>query len=406
MHADANGNATIGSRKGNGVTVGKWKSHNFYSWRASYIEAGKRKQKGFKTRKAADKWAEDHEADTLKHGTAASLTKVERSAVLETRATLTELGLTIREALDYAIDYRRRSQKSATVATLIAEVIDARRKAGRSDRYLEDLENRLGRFRDDFGERIVATITRDEIADWLHALKLSPVTVNNYRRILVVAFNDAIESKYAIENPADKVKQVKEIEAAVEILTPAETKSLLNKADERILPVIALGAFAGLRSSELKRIDWADIDLAADLIRIRAVSAKSSRKRLIPICKALSAWLTPLAKKQGRVWPVNGRRLLDAAKRKAGFGNPESLTDKEKERKKTLKPWPDNGLRHSFASNHLAHHKNAGDLALQMGHTDTKIIFRHYRELVTPKAAANYWAILPKKVDNVISISA
>ena len=103
---------------------------------------------------------------------------------------------------------------------------------------------------------------------------------------------------------------------------------------------------------------------------------------------------------------MNGRRILTAAKREAGFGNPKSLTKEEKAKGATLKPWPDNALRHSFASYHLAHHKNAGDLALQMGHTDTKLIFQSYRELVTAKEAATYWAILPKKADNVISISA
>jgi integrase len=35
-----------------------------------------------------------------------------------------------------------------------------------------------------------------------------------------------------------------------------------------------------------------------------------------------------------------------------------------------LAKWPLNGFRHSYASYHLAHFKDAARLALEMGHTD------------------------------------
>ena len=59
MHAETKPNEGIGARMGIRVTVGKWKGHRFYKWRASYIEGGKRKKKGFKTKKEAEKWAGD-----------------------------------------------------------------------------------------------------------------------------------------------------------------------------------------------------------------------------------------------------------------------------------------------------------------------------------------------------------
>lgn len=179
----------------------------------NFIVAGTRKKKGFKTKTAAEEWAEQREAESLLHGTSDTLTAIERAAVIETRKSLAELGLSLRAALDHAIDYHRKAEKSATVEVLVAEVIEARRKAQRSDRYLQDLESRLGRFKDDFEGCSVATFSRDEIGDWLHGLKLSPVSTNNYRRLLVVAFNDAIDSGYATENPVEKVEKVKEIES-------------------------------------------------------------------------------------------------------------------------------------------------------------------------------------------------
>jgi hypothetical protein len=52
-------------------------------------------------------------------------------------------------------------------------------------------------------------------------------------------------------------------------------------------------------------------------------------------------------------------------------------------------------LRHSFASYHLAHFRNANGLALELGHTDANLLFKHYRELVEPSEAAKFWAIAP-----------
>lgn len=60
-----------------------------------------------------------------------------------------------------------------------------------------------------------------------------------------------------------------------------------------------------------------------------------------------------------------------------------------------ISEWPENALRHSFASYHLAHFKNAAALALEMGHTNSGMIFNHYRELVKPAAAKAYWNIRP-----------
>lgn len=400
MNDGENRATQVGVRKGNRVKVSKWEGHPTFKWRASYIENGKYKSKGFKTKAKAEKWAEEREAEALIHGTGDSLTAAERAAVIETRESLAELGVSVREALNHALDHFRQVRKSVTVEELIDKFIDAKRKAGRSNRYLQDLDSRLGRFKKHFGDRIVATISGDEIEDWLHELKLAPVTTNNFRRVLIVAFNYAISKKYCEGNPAEETEKSKEIESDVEILTPEETNRLLIAADERILPAIAIGAFAGLRSSELERLDWSDINLKEGQLRVRAVSAKSSRNRLVPIADCLKSWLTPHAREKGRVWPTNGRKIIEASRRSAGFGNPKDADENE-----TVQPWLHNALRHSFASYHLAFHKHAGDLALQLGHTNTKIIFQHYRGIVTEKEAKAYWSITPQDKQSKLTVA-
>ena len=114
-----------------------------------------------------------------------------------------------------------------------------------------------------------------------------------------------------------------------------------------------------------------DVDLEGGFIHVGAKKAKSARRRLVKIEPNLHRWLDDAQRAREAVAPLNLRtRLLEA--RKAA----------------KLRRWPFNGLRHSFASYHLAHFKDAARLALEMGHTNTNMIFGHYRELVRTEEAA------------------
>ncbi len=147
--------------------------------------------------------------------------------VTETRATLLDLGVNLRDAVNLAIDYYRRARSSCTVRQLADAVVTSRRRAGLSERHTEDLKNKLRRFCETFGDRSVATVTREEIEKWLHGLKLSAASFNSFRRILVLAFNDAKRDGHLVENPAEKVRPSKVIESEVGILTPSEAAAML-----------------------------------------------------------------------------------------------------------------------------------------------------------------------------------
>ena len=134
-------------------------------------------------------------------------------------------------------------------------------KATSSESRLRCRSHRLGRFKKDFAERTTATVTSDEIDDWLNSLKdertgenLSLQSRSNYARALGVAFSYAVKRKYA------RVNSVKEIERPTSDSKPGipsveQTARLLECASPEILPYIAIGAFAGLRASELERLD-------------------------------------------------------------------------------------------------------------------------------------------------------
>jgi integrase len=162
------------------------------------------------------------------------------------------------------------------------------------------------------------------------------------------------------------------------VLTPKQTRRLLESATPEILPYFAIAAFAGLRSAELGRLDWGEIHLDRGYIEVSAAKSKTASRRLVTILPNLKAWLAPHARKHGSILPLNPRVKIEAARKRAG-----------------MKRWPQNGLRHSFASYHLAKFQDAPALALQMGHTTTGMLFTHYREVVSPQDAKQYWEVTP-----------
>jgi integrase len=304
---------------------------------------------------------------------------------------LAAFGKTVADAIEFYLPHLKASNRTCTFAELVAELLPAKASDGVSPRYLQDLRCRLGQFASVFGMRLVSEITAHEIDDWLRGLEVSPVSRNNSRRVLRTAFSFAVKRNYCVDNPAAKTAKAKEIEGTVGILTVAETARLLESADAELVPFIAIGAFAGLRRAEMERLDWSEVDLESGLITVQAVKAKSARRRFVKIRENLANWLAPYAARRGMVTPANCRKMLEATIVAAG-----------------IKHWPSNALRHSFASYHLAHFKDAAALALELGHTDAGLVFQHYRQLVRPKDAEKYWNLFPSVgvSSKVVSISA
>jgi hypothetical protein len=60
-----------------------------------------------------------------------------------------------------------------------------------------------------------------------------------------------------------------------------------------------------------------------------------------------------------------------------------------------------------FIETYLAKYQDAARLALDMGHSTTKMLFSNYREIVTPEEAERYWRILPPaQAENVVPMTA
>jgi integrase len=295
------------------------------------------------------------------------------------------LGATIRDAVNFYLPHLHATKRTCTATELVDELLEVKEADGASERYRSDLRSRLTQFSDSFDGKPVSEITSTQIDEWLRSRsgketgkRLAPVTRNNFRRVLIVAFNFARERGYCIGNPAEKTARAKIVEGTIGILNVDQTARLLESASAELVPYIAIGAFAGLRRAELERLDWREVDLQGGLIEVTAKKAKSARRRFVRIQPNLAKWLHPYAQLSGNVAPPKYRELLDAAREAAG-----------------IERWPHNALRHSFASYHLARFNDAAALALELGHTNSNLVFQHYRQLVKPKQAEWYWKITP-----------
>jgi Site-specific recombinase XerC len=141
--------------------------------------------------------------------------------------------------------------------------------------------------------------------------------------------------------------------------------------------MLAIGAFAGLRDAEIRRLHWNEIDLARGFVEVTAAKSKTARRRLVPIRPNLAEWLRPYAGMTGSVVPVMARSKLERVRKVASVR------------------WPHNALRHSFASYRLAAIHDAPRVASELGHTNPQLLYAHYRELVLPEEAERYWKISP-----------
>jgi integrase len=281
---------------------------------------------------------------------------------------------------------------SVPVTVLFADYLATKQRAKLSEKHLADIKQRLRRFVADFSDRAIKTITVREIEDWLHGLDLAPQTVNNFRAIIGAFFEYAVRREFVEKNPVTAVDKIKVVDAAPEIFTPEQLARLLNTAPAGPLPALAIQAFAGLRTSELLRLDWGELDQNRGFITVSAKKAKTAKRRSIPIAPNLAEWLRPYASTTGPIWE-KGFRAYHVATRNLAT-------------EIGLARWPNNGLRHSFASYHLAKHQNAPQLALEMGHSTPPMVFDNYREVVAPAEAERYWRIHPPLMaDNILPLS-
>jgi integrase len=242
------------------------------------LRAFGRGRKFFKTRAEAEAERRRQLTALERHGREAiGLPQHEVSDFIRARKTLAEYGKTITDATAFYVDHLERVRRcKTTVAQLVAELIKAKRKDGRSGIYLRDLRNLLAIFSRDFADRPIAGITVEELDNWLRALPGSPKTRTNFRTNVGVLFSYAARRRMIDTNPVLHTAKPKLPDNPPEIFTVNELRALLeaaNRGAPDVVPMLTIGAFAGLRDAEIKKLDWSEVDLSRGHIEVKAVKA-------------------------------------------------------------------------------------------------------------------------------------
>ncbi len=127
--------------------------------------------------------------------------------------------------------------------------------------YLADLRKRLARFCLEFGDRPIAAITVEELDNWLRNLDCAPKGRANFRANVGVLFSYAERRRMIDSNPILRTTRPKLPDNPPQIFRVDELTALLIAAKNQwpdVLPMVAVGAFAGLRDAEIKRLDWSE----------------------------------------------------------------------------------------------------------------------------------------------------
>jgi integrase len=345
------------------LALRKTTSHGNTRWQVSFQIDGRRRRRFFKTKAEAQSWLSELRWQSPVEQFWQSLAPIERQRVMldyQLRA-LTPLGQG-----DAAIPF--------PLSEAAACYVESRKGHGLRPKSFKQIKLHLLHLAEAFKGRHCHEITTSMIENWFRGRGWKRSTVDGVIAKIGPFFTWCVREKYAAANPVKGVMKPKADESEPCILSPGEVGRLMATAkekDTKLIPYLALGLFAGIRPEEIMRLDWQDISPHG--VNINGRKAKTRQRRLVTIGDNLAAWL-----KLGGDLPLHNRqKRLEAIRRTAGV------------------TWGHDIMRHTFASYHLAYHASPDRTAHELGHRDTQMLYRHYRQLVTREAAEAFWAIRP-----------
>ena len=208
-------------------------------------------------------------------------------------------------------------------------------------------------------------------------------------RELRAVFNFAIRRDWCKENPVKKVDLAHVAAPSVPVLTAKQVRRLFVAAmrlHPEIVPMLAIETFAGIRPAEAEKIEWDDIDPADNVLTVRDAVAKTRRARHVALHPQAVAWLewhrSTGGSTNGTICPLAGtplRTQLRAIRARA-----------------KINPWPQDCLRHTFASVALAAGwRDIGGLCLDLGHTSQAMLHKHYHRAIRKVEAERVFAVAP-----------
>jgi integrase len=319
----------------------------------------------------------------------------------DARAALTLLdgtGISLQEAARRALTTRRGARR-ITMAEAIDEFVRSRLKAGLRRATVDWYEERLTGLNRTMGMRIMDTITRPELVEEVERLHPTPSAGSATIRACRVLWRWGERLERPIVGQDITTGLVANVASrggrAPTVLPVPQCLTMLEGAGHH-RSALALMLLAGIRPHEVcgpqkPWLLWRHINLEEKLIRIPAEIAKTGRKRgsarlLEGLPDALWHWLEP----RGDEHPVafaEARQVVRTCAGLAGYGHARFGGGEA---------WPQDALRHTFASYALALTSDPGKVSLWLGHEGKpRTLYNHYRGMATLAHATAFFALRP-----------
>ena len=347
-------------------------------FRAVVERNGKRSRKSHKMLADAKAWITDTMV-VLASGHA-PLSSHDQSDAQRAREMLPS-DVTFLEVAQYYLRHHGGKHAGITMNDAVERFIDDKERANMKFRAIKSLRNRIRYAARDLGEHALAEVDVDMLLAWMAGQEWAPETRKNYRRVLHNFFGWCVRAQMITANPVTAITAPKTDHKEPGILSVEQAACLMRTAEENdpdLCMQFATGLFAGVRRAELDGLDQGsiqeEIHIGADIAKTRGTRGQ----RYVTISNNLKAWYDRY-QTTGPVNVLNNRRRTDRVIKAAG-----------------IVPWPQNAFRHSFASYHLALHRNAPLTSHEIGHTNPDTLFKHYRNLVTASDAGKFFEIRPR----------
>lgn len=305
------------------------------------------------------------------------------SEYAEVRRRLAGLGSPL-EAADFFARHHTSGVSDKPIAEIIEELLKARRAGGAGPLHIKDLKERLGRFAAEI-KCPIGKLSAPVINAWLGSLNLSPRSVKNYRGAVSNLLDFAVGAKYLPATFAEMrfVPTPKKVEDAKEIFTIAEMRLLLKHASDSLLPVLVLGGFAGLRTSETRHICWEHIHWEKGVI---TVPKGKTGKRLAPLMNNAAEWLRLIKGASG----ADDGRIVRLAPSSVSNGMIRAAQAASAKQKKFAIEWKRNALRRSFVTYWTAFEHDLWKVSERTGHS-VRMLKTAYQQPGTLEETGRAW---------------
>lgn len=281
-----------------------------------------------------------------------------------------------------------RNIKTQDYLTTWLETQEHKLKASTLDGYRKIVENLLI---PKFGSLALNKLKRKDIKDWLGPMKCGNKRLSNIQSVLRKSLTDAVDDDLLDSNIMfDFCYQKKDIPKEFDDVDPftlEEQKAILSAFEPDIAAQFQFLFWTGLRTSEFVGLDWSQIDLKQQQVRISKVMTAASNgvaevpktksgyrrvKLLKPAIAALAVQKKLTYKKGKAVFldPATGERWTGDAPIRALWTQTLKAAQVRYRR-----PYQ---TRHTYASMMLSAGENPMWVAQQMGHKDWSMIARIY----------------------------